>query len=110
MNHRDNHNSGNGFLLGLIVGGVATLLFTTKKGREIVKDLSDRGLERLSELQDAMEEAKKGYEDTENEDYIQLEPTIVKEEVAAIKKENSIPTPNPQKKSPKRFFKRTKKN
>lgn len=41
--------SGNGFLLGVLVGVVLTLLFTTDKGRKILKELSENGLEALDD-------------------------------------------------------------
>ena len=57
-NHRHQKNHGNGFILGVIVGVILTLLFTTKKGREIVKELTEKGLDKLSDLQGVMDEAK----------------------------------------------------
>ena len=35
----------NGFLLGLVIGGAAGALLSTKKGRQILKDIADYGLE-----------------------------------------------------------------
>ncbi len=35
----------NGFLLGLLIGGAVGALVSTKKGRQILKDLADYGLE-----------------------------------------------------------------
>lgn len=73
-NQNNNHNqNSNGFLLGLIIGGVATLLFTTKKGREIVKDLTEQGIERISDFQDKMEKVVVDYEDVPGEDYVEPE-------------------------------------
>lgn len=72
--HNENHHDhpGNGFLLGLIIGGVATLLFTTKKGREIVKDFVDKSLEKYSDLEKSVERAEKDYEDViDGEDYLE---------------------------------------
>ncbi|MFH1832697.1 MAG: YtxH domain-containing protein [Candidatus Levyibacteriota bacterium] len=48
----DNHQSGgsfNSFLLGLIIGGGAVFLLGTKRGKELVKTITEGGLE-LSEL------------------------------------------------------------
>lgn len=69
-NNHHEYNPGNGFLMGLIVGGIATLLFTTKKGREIVKDLTEKGFERLEDLQDSIEEAVE-IEDVAENDYLE---------------------------------------
>ena len=110
--HNNNHNTGNGFLLGLMLGGVVTLLFTTKKGREILKELTDKGLDKFSELQDEFEE-KIGEEFEEiatGADYVQIDKQLVKKEINEIKKENKIPISNPQKKPVKRFFRRVKKS
>lgn len=42
----------NGFLLGAIVGGIAVFLLTSKKGRKILKLLTEEGLEGVSELEE----------------------------------------------------------
>lgn len=57
MEHNKNNQYnglGNGFLLGVIVGAILTLLFTTKKGREILKELLEKGVEKFSNLEDLM--------------------------------------------------------
>lgn len=53
MDHQEkhHHSSGNGFMLGVIVGVLLTLLFTTKRGREILKEMTDKGIEKWSELE-----------------------------------------------------------
>lgn len=107
MDHHNNNNHGNGFLLGLMLGGVLTLLFTTKKGREIVREMTDKGLEKFSELQDELEEAGEEFEEISGDDYIEQEP-LEKKEINEIKKEMQIPTPNPKKAPVKRFFRRAK--
>ena len=107
--HSNNNHNGNGFLFGLLLGGVVTLLFTTKKGREVVKDLADRGLDKFSELQDEFEEARGEFEDIDGDDYVQPEP-LEKKVINEVKKEMQIPTPNPQKHPAKRFFRRVKKS
>jgi hypothetical protein len=60
-NHKSSH--GNGFLLGVILGVIVTLLFTTKKGREIVKILTEKGLDKFSDLQKVMNEATSDVEE-----------------------------------------------
>lgn len=81
-NKNNNHESGNGFLFGVILGSIATLLFTTKKGREIVKDLTEKGIEKFSDLEDRLKETQEA-EVIEN-DYIEPE-------------ERSLPVPEPDK-------------
>ena len=71
-NHDKSNPSGNGFLFGVILGAVATLLFTTKKGREIVKDLTEKGADKLSELQKNIDKAVEEGEAEEN-DYLEPE-------------------------------------
>ncbi len=109
MEHKNNHNSsGNSFLLGVIVGGIATLLFTTKKGREIARDLAEKGLQKFSELQDNMDEAIVA-EEVEENDYI--EP--VKMEPVKLAKEarpNKVPVQPKPSTAVKRFFRLKKKN
>lgn len=50
-NCRD-HHGGNGFLLGVIVGALLVFLLGTDRGRRILKELSENGLEALENLQD----------------------------------------------------------
>lgn len=38
-------NGPNGFLVGLLIGGAVGALVSTKKGRQILKDIADYGLE-----------------------------------------------------------------
>jgi gas vesicle protein len=77
MENKDNHNhngSGNGFLLGVIVGALITLLFTTKKGRAILKDVMEKGVQKFADLEQLMQEAEEELEDETGDDYIPAEP------------------------------------
>lgn len=80
MEHNNNQNNqngngGGGFLLGVMVGVAITLLFTTKKGREIFKDTVNRALDKVSELQNTVEESVQfDDEDIDGDDYIKPEP------------------------------------
>jgi hypothetical protein len=122
-NHNNNH--GGGFLLGIIVGVIITLLFTTKRGREIFKELTEKGLEKFSDLEAILQDVKeREFSDEEEEnDYVEPaskpipasivepEPVVVakpvaKATVAAVKKEQppvrkveekeEKPTPKPK--------------
>lgn len=55
MDDNKQHASG-GFLFGVIVGVVLALLFTTKKGREILRTLTDEGLNKFADLEDLLQE------------------------------------------------------
>lgn len=51
MSERNEHKSGsNAFLWGLIIGGLLVYLFTTKRGKKILKQLSEVGLEALDNI------------------------------------------------------------
>jgi gas vesicle protein len=105
-NNNRNNNNGSGFLLGVIVGVILTLLFTTKKGREILKEVLEKGVERFSNLEDLMRESyDEDDEDLEgDDDFIPTEP--VKEVEAPVKKvveskpEQVKPQPEPEKEVP----------
>ena len=65
MQQQRSNNPLNGFVLGLIVGVLVTLLFTTKKGRQIVRTLTEEGLHKFSEVEDILHamEDEAGYDD-----------------------------------------------
>ncbi len=119
--HDKSNNSGNGFLIGLILGSFATLLFTTKKGREIVKDFTEKGVEKLSELQSNIDKAvvteKVENDYLEPEDRLQQQsepekPKLLAKEVKTDKANTSKKESVSVAKTPrtvKRFF-RLKKN
>ncbi len=74
--HHEGNNLGNGFVLGVVVGVVIALLFSTKKGREILRTLTEEGLSKVSNLEDLLkEESELEEEDTDvdGDDYIQPE-------------------------------------
>ena len=59
-NHNQHNGSGgSGFIIGVIVGVILTLLLTTKRGRIILKELLEKGIEKFSNLEDFMQEATK---------------------------------------------------
>ncbi|HVF69339.1 MAG TPA: YtxH domain-containing protein [Xanthomonadales bacterium] len=124
MDRKENNHdhNGNGFMLGVFLGSIATLLFTTKKGREIVKDMTEQGLEKFSELQDNIDKAVVT-EEVEENDYIEPvdrpdqpkeieKPKLLakdkKPEKNHSEKEESIQSPKPHR-AVKRLF-RIKKN
>jgi gas vesicle protein len=78
MEEKHHQGGGNGFLAGVIVGVVITLLFTTKKGREIFKDTVDRAIDKFNNLQDKVEtkldEQEVFDDEDEGDDYVKPEP------------------------------------
>lgn len=56
MDGRRQSGSSNGFLFGVIVGVVLTLLLSTKKGRKMLRTLTEEGLDKVSTLEDLFDE------------------------------------------------------
>lgn len=92
-----------GFLLGIIVGALAVYLFGTKSGKNLVKVLSEQGLEGLSDLMENQET-----EDME-EEFEDESPQVIEaiKNKAKATKSNLENEPHVAEKAPKkRFFKR----
>lgn len=64
-NNNQHSNGGfiNGLLLGVIIGGGAVFLLGTKKGKKLLKTLTEEGLEGISELEDLLEEESGEYKE-----------------------------------------------
>jgi hypothetical protein len=92
--HNHNHAQGNGFMLGLIVGAGVTLLFTTKKGRQLFNYMTEKGLDSFAQLQATMD-AQRIETDDEESDYI-----AVTERPAAPEPEKEAPKVTAHKKHP----------
>ena len=58
MNNNNQHHSGfmAGFVIGVVVGAVIIFLIATKKGKKILKLLSEEGLEGVAELEELLVE------------------------------------------------------
>jgi hypothetical protein len=72
-NHNHNHG-GNGFMMGAMIGAGLTLLFTTEKGRKILRELSEEGFSKLGEYVDLEEMGLK-----DNESFHEVEETEIEE-------------------------------
>lgn len=73
-NNQHNNHGGGGFLLGVLVGVAITLLFTTKKGREIFKETVDKALEKFSEVKNTLDEEVVYDDEDDGSDYIKQTP------------------------------------
>lgn len=97
MNNKDENYrnyGGSGFLIGVVLGGILTLLFTTKKGREILKDLTEKGLEKFSEIQDSLDDVTV-VEEVDEEDYLEAEDRpSAKEESSLLASESGTEDKN----------------
>ncbi len=59
---------GGGFFLGFLLGIVLTLLLTTKKGRELLRNIIDEGLNKFSDLEEVItNEQEKLFEKTDED-------------------------------------------
>lgn len=97
MNKNDQHQSGNGFLLGFILGLLVMFLLATKKGRELLAQFAKQGEEKLNEIKE-MADVDAMLEEEEDADF--------------IPQQYSMHTTTPSEKHPtqgRRFFRRHKK-
>jgi hypothetical protein len=84
MSKEESHAKfGNGFVWGMAVGALLVLLFTTKKGRRILKVLSEEGFEKMKHWEGKIEELDLSDDEIEEgEDYIvgteENDPSTVK--------------------------------
>ena len=103
MEHKNQQQGGqgNGFLLGVIVGVLLTLLFTTKRGRAILKDVMEHGFEKFSNLEKLMQEIQEKEvpeEDDEDEsgsDYVESQPVPAAVTVEPVKAEPKVKKAEP---------------
>jgi len=104
-----------GFLLGVVVGVIITLLLTTKRGKRILKLITEEGMSKLSNWEDLFHDAVEEYqtkpaepklppvdlssaEDQEDEDTVEAAPLEEESEPKHVEKKE-------QPKTIKRFFK-----
>lgn len=81
MNNNQGSRFFDGFLLGLIIGGLAVFLLGTKSGKQILKKLSEEGLSGIEDLVEKYEKAEESVEVDEDLDEkvetVESEPVTV---------------------------------
>lgn len=75
---------GGGFMLGLLIGVLVTLLLTTKKGREILRDVMDKIIHKLSKIDESFDKIKEEFRAEENSDYIKTDTQSIQDEIKQI--------------------------
>lgn len=80
---------GNGFLLGVIVGVLLTLLFTTNRGRQIVKEMMEKGVKKFSDLEEILREPD---DVAMEEDFDEDNDFIPTEPIASVEVQNDKKT------------------
>ncbi len=100
---------GNGFIFGVIVGVLIALLFTTKKGREILRDVSEKIISKLSKMEqyaNQTDDISELFDEIdEEEDYVKSNPqaaaAVQKEEETIAKVEKKAEVKEVKKEVPK---------
>jgi len=85
MSEREHHGSGvaHTLIFGILLGVLITLLFTTKKGRRLLKAITDESVDRLSHWEDMLKSIEReAVQDTDEQEPIIGEE--VDQEVQAI--------------------------
>lgn len=111
-NTRSDKGFTHGFLIGLVIGVIATLLFTTKRGRRILKVIKEEGKMRLLNIEEMLDTLVVEQENGENEELPveEIQENYIAEGSSLAKSQptEAIKEPSPYhklEKSPKRFFK-----
>ncbi|OGH04577.1 MAG: hypothetical protein A2W22_04915 [Candidatus Levybacteria bacterium RBG_16_35_11] len=103
MNDQDNHRPHHsGFWLGVIVGAAIVFLFATKKGKKILKLISEEGAERLSRMVENQELEEEEDSLINDEEQIPEEPIIKTNGEVSSADEQGVRSKK------RRFFKRSK--
>lgn len=111
MNNNHSSRFFDGFLLGVVVGAIAVYLFGTKSGKNLVKIISERGLDGLKDIIAEYSAQDLGEEFEEEEDSAkQNSETEENSSNPEEKVQNSVSETVEEIKPPKkRFFKRVRK-
>lgn len=106
MNNNGNSRFFDGFMLGIIVGALGVFLFGTKSGKNLIKIISEEGLEGLSNLMQEYDLTDFGQEFEQEQEAPKKtsDNNHQTEEINEVKEEKQEPIV--EKAPKKRFFKR----
>ena len=96
--HHDNKFF-NGFLIGLVLGAAIVFLFATKRGKKILKLISEEGFESITNVLEEIEE-----EEMVDQDFVEDVPKSEQ----SVNKETRSQNDDELKPKKKRFFRRIK--
>ncbi|MBI4098398.1 MAG: YtxH domain-containing protein [Candidatus Levybacteria bacterium] len=97
-----------GLLIGALIGGAGVFLFTTERGKKILKLLTEEGAEGIEEILKAIESEQEEKLPKEVIPVVEDVEEKIEKKVEEIK-ENAVPSNgSPKKKSPRRFFRKSK--
>lgn len=104
-----NNGFGSGFLLGLLFGVALTLLLVTKKGRKLLRTLSEEGFENVKGFRQRLRDAdlvidEDLYADDLEDESIVSTPETVKEQKIEEAVKPAASNGNGVKKTAKKFF------
>lgn len=102
--HNHHHSSGfmNGLVMGLLLGGGAVFLLGTKRGKKLLKVISEEGLEGMSGLGELLENKFDYIKDMDEED---LEEEMLEAKENNKNEKSSEEAPKSLHSKAKRFFK-----
>jgi esterase/lipase len=104
---KDERRATNGFVWGLLLGGLITLLFTTERGRKILKEATAFGLEALEKLAEEAQDLETGEEKTLKESVEKAEK--MQERIESNDESEMLSQSNNGHAFKRRFFKNIKK-
>lgn len=84
--HRDSHS----FTWGMLVGGALVLMLTTKKGRQLLKEITDGGLDGIEEFIDIEKVREITNDFSDNSDEEDSQPNIDESSVEKPKKRRRL--------------------
>ncbi len=97
-------SNGNGFILGLVVGVMIALLFTTKKGRAILRDVTEKGIDKLSKLENLKQQVEDSelFDEFEEDEYVKAEPASKLNPQPAPETQPIVKEPEPKESAPEK--------